>query len=136
MLFNLLLMQKPKTFFTNIWNKNIIFVYYAKLMDFAISINEIHIRLTDERWQHISTGHPEMADFYFEILETIENPNVLYKGNSGEIIAVGQKNKISGKFFVVVYKEMERLDGFIITSFMSKKENLFIKKEVVWKRSV
>lgn len=43
-------------------------------MDIAISINRIPIRLTDERWHHISTGHPEMADFYYEILETIENP--------------------------------------------------------------
>jgi hypothetical protein len=43
-------------------------------MDVAISKNKVPIRLTQERWYHISTGHPEIADYYYEILETIENP--------------------------------------------------------------
>jgi hypothetical protein len=43
----------------------------------AISKNGIPIRLTDERWQHITTGHPEIADYYFEILETIETPQII-----------------------------------------------------------
>jgi hypothetical protein len=41
-------------------------------MSIAISINKIPIRLTQERWQHISVGHPEIAEYYFEILETIQ----------------------------------------------------------------
>ncbi len=36
-------------------------------MDFAISINKVPVRLTEERWHHISTGHPEIADYYFDI---------------------------------------------------------------------
>jgi hypothetical protein len=49
-------------------------------MDIAISKNNVPIRMSAERWQHISTGHPEVADYYYEIFETIENPRVIYQG--------------------------------------------------------
>ncbi len=31
------------------------------------------IELTDERWNHIITGHPELEDYYEEVLKTIQN---------------------------------------------------------------
>lgn len=57
-------------------------------MDVAVSKNRVPIRLTQERWHHISTGHPEIAGYYYEILETIENPLCIYEGTSNEYIAV------------------------------------------------
>ena len=54
----------------------------------AISKNNVPIRLTSERWHHISTGHPEVADFYYEILETIENPRIILQGNFDSLIAL------------------------------------------------
>ena len=30
------------------------------------------IELTDERWNHIITGYPELEDYYEEVLETIK----------------------------------------------------------------
>lgn len=102
-------------------------------MDFVRSKNNIPIRLTDKRWQHISTGHPEMADFYFEILETIQKPSIIYEGNYGELIAVGFQNKPSDKFFVVVYKEVNLVDGFVITAYLSNKMQSFKKKKILWK---
>jgi hypothetical protein len=104
-------------------------------MDVAISINVIPIRLTDERWHHISIGHPEMADYYYEILETIENPAIVYQGNSGELIALSKQIQPSGKFFVVVYKETDSKDGFVITAFLSNKQIFFEKKKIIWKQS-
>ena len=53
------------------------------MTDIAFSKNNVAIRLNDERWYHITTGHPEMADYYYDILETIENPVIIYKGNFG-----------------------------------------------------
>jgi hypothetical protein len=35
----------------------------------AISKNGVPIRLTEERWFHITEEHSEMAGYYFEILE-------------------------------------------------------------------
>ena len=103
-------------------------------MDFAISKNDIPIRLTEERWHHISTGHPEIADFYFEILETIENPSVIYEGNQGGLIAVSNKLEQDDKFIVVIYKETGLNDGFIITAYISNKEQKFDKKRIIWKQ--
>jgi hypothetical protein len=45
----------------------------------VISKNNVPIRLTEERWQHITIGHPEIADYYFEIQETVKNPSIQKK---------------------------------------------------------
>jgi hypothetical protein len=103
-------------------------------MDIAVSINKVPVRLTEERWHHISTGHPEIADYYFEILETIENPTVLYKGVYGELIAIGKKLEQTNKFIVAIYKEIDLNDGFIITAYLSNKEQKFDKKKVLWEQ--
>jgi len=102
-------------------------------MDKAISRNKVPIRLTEERWQHISTGHPEIAEYYYEILEAIENPFCIYEGKMNALIAVSEKQEL-GKFIVVVYKEESSEDGFIITAFISEKQQQFEKKKVLWKK--
>jgi hypothetical protein len=103
-------------------------------MEIAVSINKVPVRLTKERWHHISTGHPEIADYYFEILETIENPKTLYEGMYGELIAISNKLEQSNKFIVAVYKEIDSNDGFIITAYLTNKEQKFEKKKVLWKQ--
>jgi len=104
------------------------------MTDIAISKNHVQIRLNGERWYHITTGHPEMSDYYFEILETIENPVIIYKGNYGELIAISDKLVNLEKFIVVVYKEINSLDGFVITAYYSEKMEKFDKKEILWKK--
>jgi hypothetical protein len=103
-------------------------------MDIAVSKNSIPIRLTPERWRHITTGHPEIADFYYEILETIENPKIIYEGNYGGLIAVSYELEELRKFIVVIYKELSGMDGFVITAFVSNKEHKFERKNVIWKQ--
>lgn len=101
-------------------------------MDIAISKNKVPIRLTDERWLHISIGHPEIAGYYYEILETIENPQIIYEGSEGGLIAISLKYEPLNKFIVVIYKEVSFIDGFIITAYLSNKEQKFEKKKIVW----
>ncbi len=43
---------------------------------------------------HISTGHPEIAGYYYEILETIENPLCIYEG-TGSMLYTYKKEKVS-----------------------------------------
>ena len=52
------------------------------------SRNGIPIRLTDERWAHITEEHCELAGMREEILETITDPLRILAGNQGELIAV------------------------------------------------
>lgn len=101
-------------------------------MDKAISKNKVPIRLTNERWQHISTGHPEIVDYYYEILETLEDPAIIYQGEFDALIAVSKEIEPVNKFIVVVYKESSLEDGYIITAYVSNKEQKFKKKKVLW----
>ena len=103
-------------------------------MDIAFSRNSVPVRLTNERWYHITIGHPEMAPYYDEILETIEKPEFLYLGNNEEYLAVKNLYNVSTKFIVVVYKEVDKNDGFIITSFLTSKLPYFRKKKLIWKQ--
>jgi hypothetical protein len=40
----------------------------------ATSKNGLPIRLTDERWSHITEEHAELAGFRYEVLDAIANP--------------------------------------------------------------
>lgn len=101
-------------------------------MHIVKSKNNIPIRLTHERWQHISVGHPEIASYYYEILESIENPDSIYLGKYQELIAIKLFDKLNCKFVVVVYKETSPTDGFIITAYLSNKISEFEKRIKVW----
>ncbi len=69
-------------------------------MNNAKSKNDILIRLTDERWFHITEEHSEMAGYYYDVLETIEKPDVIYEGKLGECIATREIEE--GKYLVCV----------------------------------
>jgi hypothetical protein len=57
-------------------------------MNIAYSINKVPIRLTYERWYHIIENHDDLASYFFDVLETIENPNSVLRGNKGTLKAV------------------------------------------------
>lgn len=68
------------------------------------SKNGIPIRFPQERWFHITEEHSEMAGYYFEVLETVED--VIFAGKMGEFLAVKKLER--SKYIVVVYKEFIR----------------------------
>jgi len=99
-------------------------------MDIVKSKNNVPIRLTAERWLHITDEHSEMAGYYFDVLNTIQNPEVIYAGKSGELIAV--KEIEIGKYIIVVYKELNENDGFIITSFLTRETKQIERRIKLW----
>ena len=101
-------------------------------MDVGKSKNNVLVRLPKERWFHITEEHSEMAGRYFEVLETIEEPEAIYEGNTGEYIAVGEKQ--GGKYIVVVYRELGKEDGFVITAFLSKRKGQLERRRKIWQR--
>ena len=98
----------------------------------AISKNKIPIRLNKERWFHITEEHSEIAGYYYEVLDTIENPQSIYEGNQGAKIAVSEIE--SEKYIAVIYKEVNKKDGFIITSFLTRKKNQLERRKKIWPR--
>ncbi|MFN4082855.1 MAG: hypothetical protein ACK4K9_04425 [Bacteroidia bacterium] len=101
-------------------------------MDVATSTNNVPIRLTAERWHHISVGHPEVAEYYFEILETIQFPDAVYEVKFNELLAIKAFPKLNDKFVVVVYKKVSSFDGFVITSYLTNKIKEFLNRKKIW----
>ncbi len=100
-------------------------------MDIVKSINNVPIRLTDERWVHIIENHDDLAGYYVEILGIIEYPDYVIKGYEGALIALKQVG--TEKFLSVVYKEISDSDGFIITAYFTSKIELE-REVVIWKQ--
>ena len=97
------------------------------------SINKIPIRLTNERWLHIVENHDEMAGYYYDVLETISNPLYIFEGNIDEKWAVKLINE--NKALLVIYKEqIDKKDGFIITSFITSKVDKLFNRKLLWKQ--
>ncbi len=99
-------------------------------MDIGYSINGVPIRLTYERWYHIIENHDDLASYFFEVLEAIEKPELVVRGNKGSLKAA--KNMGKDKWLVAVYREITKEDGFIITAYFIHKKP---KGEVIWRRS-
>ena len=84
-------------------------------MDIARSVNGVPIRLTHERWYHIVENHDEMASHFHDCLETVEAPEFVVRGNAGTLKAA--RNRGRRKWLIVVYREVSRNDGFVITAY-------------------
>jgi hypothetical protein len=86
-------------------------------MDVAFSRNGVPIRLTDERWLHIVENHDDLAGYYDEVLQSIEDPDLILRGHGGALIAVRALGR--RKYLAVVYKELSPKDGFVITAYFT-----------------
>ena len=98
-------------------------------MDIAISKTGVPIRLTDERWYHIVENHDEVAGYYDEVLITVEDPDFILRGYGGALAAVRSLGR--RKYLTVVYKELTRKDGFIITAYFTTQIS---RKFVIWRK--
>ena len=87
------------------------------------SVHGVSIRLTNERWSHITRRHPEMCNQKQKVLETVGNPDLLQRGDFGEVLAIRyyEDTPLTSKYLVVAYKEIGRVDGFAITAYFTSK---------------
>ncbi len=98
-------------------------------MDLVTSKNGVPLRLTEERWFHIVENHDDMAGSYDDVLSAVENPDLVLNGFRGALIAIKEAGR--RKYLAVVYKELSRNDGFIITAYYTSR----ISRELVlWQR--
>lgn len=98
------------------------------------SKNNVPIRLTNERWAHITESHDYMAGCMDYVLETIDDPDYIVGGPEKELIALRYYQDL-GKHVVVVYKEVSANDGFVITSFITSKYKKILEGEIKWRKS-
>ena len=100
------------------------------------SKNEVSIRLTSERWTHITTSHTDMNDNKDLLFKTVENPDMILKGVNGELRAIRfyQKTHLGPKYLMVAYKELSYGEGFIITAYKTSKVDKIVKRGVIWEK--
>jgi hypothetical protein len=98
-------------------------------MGIANSIDGVPIRLSYERWYHIVENHDEMASYYHDVLETIEEPRFIVLGNRGALKAARRLGKRN--WLVVVYRKVSRNDGFVITAYLMDNKP---KGRIIWRR--
>jgi hypothetical protein len=101
-------------------------------METVRSKNDVQIRLPDERWLHIVESHTEVAGLYSDVLETAEDPDAIYEAESGELLATREVQ--TDKYLVVVYKEVSRVDGIIITAFLTRRLKQLERRAKIWAR--
>jgi hypothetical protein len=98
------------------------------------SVNGVPIRLTDERWQHIVGGHPEMASERARVIQSIEDPDIVQAGDFGEHLAIRlwPSTSLGSKHIVVAYREVDQSDGFVLTAYLTRRPSR--SRRVLWKR--
>lgn len=93
------------------------------------SPNNVWIRLSDERWQHIVEGHPELINSQPDLLMVISHPQRIFEGYDGELLAIREIE--IGKWLVVVYRELID-DGFVITAYLTRRFQSLTKRRQIW----
>ena len=98
------------------------------------SRNDVPIRLTEERWRHVVDRHPEMGSLREEVLETLAGPDMIQRGDFGELLALKlySETPLGEKFLVVAYREVSPEDGFILTAYLTRRPSA--GRETIWKR--
>jgi hypothetical protein len=99
------------------------------IMDRAVSQGGVPIRLTEERWFHIVENHDDLAGHYDDVLDTVENPDMIATGYGGALIAVKAWQR--RRYLAVVYRELSRDDGFIITAYFTSRPP---RRSIRWRR--
>jgi len=94
-----------------------------------LSRNAVPIRLTDERWAHITEEHCELAGWRLEVVESVSNPQRVLAGGKGELLAVREVEP--GKYLVVVYRESAS-DGFVVTAFLTRRVQALQRRRQLW----
>lgn len=59
-------------------------------------------------------------------------PEAVYDGKAGECITV--KEIEIGKYIVVLYSELSKEDGFVITAFLTRWERQLERRRTIWQQ--
>jgi hypothetical protein len=69
------------------------------------------------------------------VAETVEDPDYIVAGRTGEFVALRhyETTPLSEKYVIAVYREFED-DGFLITAFMTSHPDTILRRGVVWQK--
>ncbi len=91
------------------------------------------IELTDERWKHIVTEHPEVRGIKDRLLEILSKPDLVKRSKRDKDVLLYYRyypDMFDGKYLLVVVKIQKH--PFLLTYYVTDR----IKEgEVIWQRS-
>ena len=101
----------------------------------VLSVGGVAIRLTEERWAHITRRHPEMSTMRTSVLQTVSEPDLVQVGDVGSLLAIRlyPTTPLTRKHLVVPYREVTRVDGFVLTAYLTSSPST--TRVVSWTRS-
>jgi len=81
----------------------------------TLSKNKKTIKLTAERWYHITESHDYMAGYFHDVLETINDADYILAGKKEELLAIKfyKKTHIGSKYLMCCYREKNK-EGIVI----------------------
>jgi hypothetical protein len=88
------------------------------------------MRLTDERWAHVVEEHAELAGMQMDVLAAISEAERVVAGTHAAPLAI--RSVEAGKSLVVVYRERDGTDGFVITAFVTRRLAAIDRRRRVW----
>ncbi|MFV1950626.1 MAG: hypothetical protein ACC630_01520 [Nitrospinota bacterium] len=101
-------------------------------MQWFIDIYERKIRLTDERFQHIESDHPEMFGQIDKIRETLSNADKIIRSKTDSNVELFyhhyNETPVTEKYLCVVVKVLVN-DLFIITAYFT---DTIKRGEILW----
>jgi hypothetical protein len=98
----------------------------------VLSVTGRSIRLSEERWLHIETRHPELKGWKERVLDAVADPSFIVGGRYGELVAVRSSPGIGhSRSLVVVYRESSK-DGFIMTAYLTSDIADLERREKIW----
>lgn len=103
------------------------------MMHTPVSINDIAIEIPADRWTIITEAHPEVAQYLNDIIETIEDPDIVYAGTGQRSVAVKEIER--GKFLSVLYNESADTRSRLITVFLTRNLLQFDESNIIWTKS-
>jgi len=94
----------------------------------------MEIKLSKKVLEHIVKRHPEVAAYATKIVETIQDPDLVIKGLTGELKALKFCTElcIGPKYLVVIYLEAHEERVIIAAYFTSNVGR--VKGEVTWRK--
>jgi hypothetical protein len=68
-----------------------------------------------------------------KVIETISNPDAVKEGDFGELLALRfySKTPLTKKHLVVVYRELTKQDGFVLTAYFTNATSK--RRKILWK---
>jgi hypothetical protein len=74
-----------------------------------------------------------MVTFQESVLETVSQPSQIQEGDYGTLMAIRfyAETPLTSKYLIVIYRETQPDDGFVLTAYLASK--LSTRRKILWK---